>query len=189
MCWKPDRSKGFMVKDYYSLLAGSIDFCFPWKSIWQQKIHAQVAFFFQTSALRKCLTIDNLRKRKIWILDWCYMCKCNGESVDHLFLHCPVVMDLWFMVFGLFGVSWVMLQSVVGLLACWLGQFGCHQNGNIWRIIPHCLMWCLWKKRNSRCFDDIERSIPDLKLFFLQNFIRLVVCFAKPIILFSYCFY
>ena len=34
MCWKPDRSKGFMVKDYYSLLAGSIDFCFPWKSIW-----------------------------------------------------------------------------------------------------------------------------------------------------------
>ena len=23
------------------------------------------------------------------------MCKCNGESVDHLFLHCPVAMDLW----------------------------------------------------------------------------------------------
>ena len=35
MCWKTDRSKGFMVKEYYSLLAGSIDFCFPWKSIWQ----------------------------------------------------------------------------------------------------------------------------------------------------------
>ena len=46
------------------------------------------------------------------------MCKCNGESVDHLFLHCPVAMDMWAMVFGLFGVSWVMLQYVVGLLAC-----------------------------------------------------------------------
>ena len=33
------------------------------------------------------------------------MCKCNGESVDHLFFHCPVAMDLWAMVFGLFGVS------------------------------------------------------------------------------------
>ena len=42
------------------------------------------------------------------------MCKCNGELVDHLFLHCPVVRDLWSMVFGLFGVSWVMPQSVVG---------------------------------------------------------------------------
>ena len=28
------------------------------------------------------------------------MCKYNGESVDHLFLHCLVAMDLWAMVFG-----------------------------------------------------------------------------------------
>ena len=54
------------------------------------------------------------------------MCKGNGESVDHLFLHCLVAMDLWSVVFGLFGVSWVMSQSVVGLLACWQGRFGCH---------------------------------------------------------------
>ena len=138
MCSKTNRSKGFMVKDYYSLLVGSIDFCFPWKSIWQQKIPARVAFFVWTAPLGKCLTVDNLRKRKIWILDWCYMCKCNGESVDHLFLHRLVAMDLWSMVFGLFGVSWVMPQSVVRLLACWLGRFARHQYGNIWRIICHC---------------------------------------------------
>ena len=119
--------------------------------------------------LGKCLTVDNLRKMKIWILDWCYMCKCNGESVDLLFLHYPVASDLWSMVFGLFGVSWVMPQSVVGLLACWLGRFGRHWNGNIWGIILHCLMWCLWKERNSKCFEDIERSIPDLKLFFFRT--------------------
>ena len=98
MCWKTNRSKGFMVKDYYSLLVGSIDCCWPWKSIWQQKIPTRVAFFVWTAALGKCLTVDNLRKRKIWILDWCYMSKCNGESVDHLFLHCLVVRDLWSMV-------------------------------------------------------------------------------------------
>ena len=45
------------------------------------------------------------------------MCKCNSESVDHLFLHCPVASELWDMVFGLFGVSWVMPLSVVGLFA------------------------------------------------------------------------
>ena len=50
------------------------------------------------------------------------MRKCNGESVDHLFLYCMVVMHMWSMVFGLFGVSWVMLQSVMGLLACWQGR-------------------------------------------------------------------
>ena len=54
------------------------------------------------------------------------MCKCNSELVDHLFLHYPVAMDLWAMVFGLFGVSWVMLQSVAGLLACWQDKFRRH---------------------------------------------------------------
>ena len=68
--------------------------------------------------------IDNLRKIKVWILDWCYMCKCNGESVDHLFLHCLIAMDLWSMILGLFGVSWVMPKSVGELLACWQGRFG-----------------------------------------------------------------
>ena len=38
MSWKLDRNKGFMVNDYYILLVGSNDFCFPWKSIWKQKI-------------------------------------------------------------------------------------------------------------------------------------------------------
>ena len=60
------------------------------------------SFLFLDCCFGKML--DNLRKRNIWILDWCYMCKCNGESVDHLFLHCPVAIDLWSMVLGLFGV-------------------------------------------------------------------------------------
>ena len=85
-----------------------------------------MAFFLWTLALEKCLTIGNLHKRKVWIMDWCYMYKCNGESVDHLFLHCLVAMDLWSMVLDLFSVSWVMPKSVVGLLACWQSRFGRH---------------------------------------------------------------
>ena len=97
------------------------------------------------------------------------MCKCNGELVDHLFLHCPVAMDLWSMVLGLFGVRWAMPQSVVGLLACWQGRLGRHRNGHIWLIVPHCLIWCLWRERKSRCFENNERSIPNLKLFFFRT--------------------
>ena len=120
----------------------------------------------------KCMTIDNIKKRKVWILNWCYMCKCNSESVDHLFLHCLVAMDLWSMVLGLFGVSWVIPKPVVGLLACWQGRFGCHWNDHIWIIVPHCLMWCLWRERSSRCFEDNERSISDLKLFLFRTLVN-----------------
>jgi hypothetical protein len=36
------------------------------------------------------------------------MCKHNGESIDHLLLHCEVAMEVWSMVFQFFGVMWVM---------------------------------------------------------------------------------
>ena len=97
------------------------------------------------------------------------MCKCNGESVDLLFLHCLVAMDLWSMILGLFGVSRVMPQSVVELLACQQGRFDHYRNGHIWLIVPLCLMWCLWKEMNSRCFEDNEGSIPNLKPFFFRT--------------------
>ena len=29
MCWKSDIKKGFIVKDYYNLLVGFNDYCFP----------------------------------------------------------------------------------------------------------------------------------------------------------------
>ena len=106
------------------------------------------------------------------------MCKCNGESVfffffdkrndesvDHLYLNFPIASYLWSMVLCLFGVYWVISKSVVKLLPCWQCQFHCHWNDYIWMDIPHCLMWCIWRERNSRSFEDIERTTPDLKLF------------------------
>ena len=54
-------------------------------------------FFVWTVALGKILTTNNLRKT-VLILDWCNMCKCNGESFDHLLLHYSIATDLWSMV-------------------------------------------------------------------------------------------
>ena len=62
-----------------------------------------------------------------------------------------------------------MPHTILGLLGCWQGSFGRHRNGYIWSIVPHGLMWCLWRERNSCCFEDIERSIPDLKFFFFRT--------------------
>ena len=60
-------------------------------------------------------------------------------------------------------------MSVVGLFACWQCWFGHHRNGDIWMVVPHCLMWCIWKERNSRCFEDIEHSMPNIKLLFFKT--------------------
>ena len=57
-----------------------------------------------------------------------------------------------------------------GLLVCCEGWFGHHRNGHILIIVPYCLMWCLWRGRNNRCFEDYERSIPDSSYFSLELF-------------------
>ena len=117
----------------------------------------------------RILTIDNLRKRRVLIIDWCCMCKSSGESVNHLLLHCPLAQDLWNLVFTLFGISWVMPRGVEDLFACWFGIRGNPNSGAIWKAAPHCLMWCLWRERNSRTFSGEEQLVPKLKFSFLQS--------------------
>ena len=61
-----------------------------------------------TAALCKILTLDSLWNKGVTIVDWCYMCKRSEESVNHLLLHCPIALELWSMVWALFGLLWVM---------------------------------------------------------------------------------
>jgi hypothetical protein len=35
--------------------------------------------------------------------------------------------------------------------------------------IPHCLMWCIWRERNDRSFEECERSVLNLKMLFLKT--------------------
>uniref|UniRef100_A0A2N9GJ71 Reverse transcriptase zinc-binding domain-containing protein n=1 Tax=Fagus sylvatica TaxID=28930 RepID=A0A2N9GJ71_FAGSY len=137
LCWRRKATKGFTVKDYYSCLCTSPSVFFPWKIIWKAKVPPRIAFFSWTAALGKLLTIDNLRKHHLIIVDWCCLCKQSGQ-----------VLHLW---------------------AGWEIRFGDQQNMVVWRMIPHCVMWCIWKERNARHFEDCEQSVVDLKLLFFQT--------------------
>ena len=56
-----------------------------------QKVLFRVAFFGWLAALEKIITMDNHQKQYAVVVDCCYLCKRNRESVDHLLLHCEVV--------------------------------------------------------------------------------------------------
>jgi hypothetical protein len=51
----------------------------------------------------------------------------------------------------------------------WQGKLGCCWSANIWRVIPHSLMWGVWRERNARRFEGNENSLSDLKLSFLKT--------------------
>jgi hypothetical protein len=166
--WIPSRKGKFDVRSFYRVLVGINAHHFPWKSIWRTKAPVKVAFFAWSAALGKILTMDNLRKRHVIVIDRCCMCKRHGESVDHLLLHCEAASALWSTIFSRFGLSWVMPLRVIDLFASWWTG-GRSQSAVVWKMVPSCLMWCLWRERNDRNFEDQERSIEELKSFFYSN--------------------
>ena len=44
------------------------------------KVPTKFSFFIWIAALRKIFTLDNLRRWKLVVVDWCCMCKRNGET-------------------------------------------------------------------------------------------------------------
>jgi len=156
LVWNLSTRSYFEVRSYYEALSRKDGPSFPWKNIWCAKAPTRVAFFVWSAALGKILTHDNLRKRNIVVIEWCCMCKKKGESIDHLLLHCDTARELWSFMFSLFGIEWVMPQSVLDLLTTW-GAFRGHGLAkNVWRLVPHCVLWSIWRERNARLFEDVE---------------------------------
>jgi hypothetical protein len=91
------------------------------------------AFFVWSAALGKILTLDNLRKMNVVVIEWCCMCKKSGESIEHLLLHCEVAHDLWSYILTLFGVEWVMPRMVLELLTSWGASVGYGLAKEVWR--------------------------------------------------------
>ena len=103
-------------------------------------------------------TIDNLIKKCQFLVNRCCLCCCDGESVDHLLLHCKFSHALWCEVFVVFGIQWVMPRLVKSFFFIWRNWFGKHLS-IIWNMAPACLMWLVWQERNARIFEDKARTL------------------------------
>lgn len=139
------------MREYYFSLSSTPGILFLWKPAWRSKIPPRVAFFSWTASLGKILTIDNLWNRGDTVVDWHFMCKRSGESVEFV----------W---------SSMGYASVTDLFSTWQGPFGKHRNIVFWSVVPHCVLWCLWQERNVRCPEEMNGLSSRLNLFFFTLF-------------------
>ena len=102
--WKGGGHGIFEVKDAYNLLVVPNACAFPNKCIWVDKAPTKVAFFAWETTWGKILTLDRLQKWGWQLPNLCFLCGCEEENVNHIFLHCIVVRVLWEIVLALFGV-------------------------------------------------------------------------------------
>ena len=166
--WKGGRNGQFRVKEVYSLLANPNDTAFPTSCIWVDRVLTKVAFFAWEATWGKVLTLDKLQKRGWQLPNCCFLCRCEEETVNHILIQCIVVRVLWDIVFGLLGVQWVFPETVKEILTYWRGPFVGKKRKMIWKFIPLCIFWTVWKKRNRLAFRGVL-DIQKLKNFFVCN--------------------
>jgi hypothetical protein len=85
------------------------------------------------------------------------------------------------------------MNNISHLFASWWTG-GCSQSPRVWKMVPLCLLWCLWRLRNARCFEGFEWSLEELKLFFFfflftwtaAYLVPLVINFPEFLVLFSF---
>ena len=83
---------------------GSPSISFPWKCIWSIKEPKKVSFFLWKTAKSSILTIDNLVQRRLPLVNWCCMYRCDEGTANHLLLHCKFAYVLWSEVLLIFGI-------------------------------------------------------------------------------------
>lgn len=57
------------------------------------------------------------------------------------------------MVYGQFGVCWVMAGSLGDEIWAWRGICDCRKHVE---IIPLTIFWMVWKERNKKAFDRVK---------------------------------
>ena len=60
----------------------------------------------------------------------------------------------------------MMPRAVASLLFARKNHLGVHSS-TTWNMVPACLMWLIWRERNTRPFEDVERSFDLLKFLLI----------------------
>jgi hypothetical protein len=54
-----------------------------------------------------------------------------------------------------------MPSSFLDLCACWCSS-GRTRSAVVWKMVPICIFWSIWRERINRCFEDLESSLEEI---------------------------
>ena len=163
------KGKGFSVKRMYKSLEPSPAIDFPYRLIWNPIVPPKIGVFAWEATWGKVLTIDQLKRRGMTLVNRCFMCEEDEENIDHLLIHCKSAKMLWNLFLSIYGISWVFPKSVLHTLLAWQGADVGKKRKRIWLAAPLCLFWTLWRVRNRMVFENKGFNDQKIKANFVTN--------------------
>lgn len=102
------------------------------------------------------------------LLNWCCMCKPNGQLVQNFLLHCTIIRELWSFTFPL---------KVSDVCFYWKGFVEGMVMGQFWN--GYSSMYHVdYLKDNNNTFNDAKLSMVQLKSLFLINLLKWMLTFG-----------
>ena len=140
---------------------------FPWHSIWNPIVPPKMGFFAWEASWGKVLTLDQLKRRGLTLVNRCFLCEVEEETIDHLLIHCSTAKMLWNLLLAIADYKWVFPLTVRQALLAWQGARGGKKRKSLWVAAPLCLFWTVWNERNRTVFDNETPSAFRMKSSFL----------------------
>lgn len=106
----------FSVKSVYHNIEGESVGTFNWKKIWIKRLIPKINYFWLAMAHGRILMIDYLNKRGFSFINMCVLCYKDLESINHLFLYCQYMKEVYDDMLRDIKMSWILLESLKDLI-------------------------------------------------------------------------
>ncbi|CAN1762923.1 hypothetical protein LINPERHAP1_LOCUS8598 [Linum perenne] len=103
-------------------------------------------------------TVDNLHRKRFCLANRCVMCYSDAETVDHLFLRCSFASEVWSRLSSKISLHGTFSSLIEEFIQRWKDLNCLSSFSSAMKVLPHALLWFLWKERNDRIFNDAYSS-------------------------------
>lgn len=142
-----------------------------WHSlIWFKEAVPRCSFVSWMASLARLPTKYRLNEWGIHVPLQCVLCSSGIESHQHLFFQCSFVEALWLHYCGNFGLSVPSsINAVASLLSLPL-VVATPGLRVVLKLLLQVVVYCTWRERNVRVFQQVSTSVAALELIFIASF-------------------
>lgn len=161
LVWILSANGKFSVLSFYCALKMQ-NYCYPYNFLRKVKLPLKIRVFLWLVLRNSILTKDNPLRRGWHGSKLCQFCG-REETVEHLFLSCPLAKYTWTVLACTFNFQW-MPVTIQSLLGGWLSQFP-KSKCRLVIVGIAAVIWSIWKARNPAVFQFTFPSDPNSLIF------------------------
>ncbi|CAL1397819.1 unnamed protein product [Linum trigynum] len=137
-----------------------------WIRIWEADIPPKLKVFVWQILSRVLPTTEALLERKVQVHPRCPVCWESSETLEHLFLYCPVARALW----DCSGLDYLGEALPRQTFPLFLKKLLALINQPTVFMAVVAILWRIWRSRNWVVFEGKQFGIPVLMRQFVQQF-------------------